>query len=88
MARALGVDVIKVQRRAGHDSISTTMGYVKAAEDISGAVGTPFPELPPSLLGPMNGPAVSRDGRIPDAGRFRRRDSNPDKRIQNPLSCH
>jgi hypothetical protein len=27
-----GLDLAKIQARAGHDSISTTMGYVKAAE--------------------------------------------------------
>lgn len=45
-----GVDVVKIQRRAGHDSLETTMGYVKAAEDVTGTVGTPFPELPSSLV--------------------------------------
>jgi integrase len=44
-----GVDVVKTQRRAGHDDVSTTMGYVKSAEDISGTIGTPFPPLPASL---------------------------------------
>jgi hypothetical protein len=47
-----GVDVVKIQRRAGHDEISTTMGYVKVAEDIGGAIGEPFPALPSSLLNP------------------------------------
>ncbi len=47
-----GVDVVKNQRRAGHDEISTTMGYVKVAEDIGGAIGEPFPPLPSSLVGP------------------------------------
>ena len=49
-----GVDVVKVQRRAGHDAIQTTMGYVKAAEDISGTVGAPFAELPRSLVWPSD----------------------------------
>ena len=39
-----------MQRRAGHDAISTTLGYVKAAEDIGGTIGEPFPPLPSSLL--------------------------------------
>jgi integrase len=47
-----GVDVAKMQRRAGHDHISTTMGYVKAAEDITGAIGVPFPKLPEGLVKP------------------------------------
>ena len=46
------VDVGKMQRRAGHDSLETTMGYVKAAEDLSGAAGQPFPALPAGLLWP------------------------------------
>lgn len=46
-----GVDSMKMLRRAGHDEISTTMGYVKAAEDHSqGAIGVPFPPLPESLI--------------------------------------
>ncbi len=49
------VDVGKMQRRAGHDSLETTMGYVKVAEDLSGAAGVPFPELPPTLIGPTQG---------------------------------
>lgn len=28
------------------------MGYVKAAEDVSGAAGVPFPELPRTLVWP------------------------------------
>jgi hypothetical protein len=45
-----GVDVAKMQRRAGHDSISTTLGYVKLAEDLTGSIGEPFPQLPRSLV--------------------------------------
>ena len=45
-----GVDVAKMQRRAGHDSISTTLGYVKMAEDLTGSIGEPFPALPATLL--------------------------------------
>ncbi len=45
-----GIDVAKMQRRAGHDAISTTLGYVKMAEDLTGSIGEPFPALPPVLL--------------------------------------
>jgi Phage integrase family len=45
-----GIDVAKMQRRAGHDAISTTLGYVKMAEDLTGSIGEPFPALPPMLL--------------------------------------
>jgi len=47
-----GVDVAKMQRRAGHDEISTTMDYVKAAEDVTGTIGEPFPPLPSCLVAP------------------------------------
>jgi integrase len=50
-----GVDVAKMQRRAGHDTISTTLGYVKIAEDLTGSIGAPFPPLPPSLVGASDG---------------------------------
>ena len=45
-----GIDVAKMQRRAGHDAISTTLGYVKMAEDLTGSIGEPFPALPPVFL--------------------------------------
>jgi hypothetical protein len=45
-----GVDVAKMQRRAGHDALSTTLGYVKVAEDLTGSIGEPFPSLPAALL--------------------------------------
>jgi len=50
-----GVDVAKMQRRAGHDTISTTLGYVKMAEDLTGSIGDPFPALPAALLAPPEG---------------------------------
>lgn len=57
-----GVDVVKMQRRAGHDGLETTMRYCKVAEDFTGTVGEPFPALPPALLGALNtagiGPAI------------------------------
>ena len=52
----LGIDVAKIQRRAGHDTIDTTLGYVKIAEDIGGTLGVPFGPIPASLvegLGPL-----------------------------------
>lgn len=45
-----GLDVVKVQRRAGHKLIGTTMKYVVEAENRSAAFGSPFPPLPLSLL--------------------------------------
>lgn len=55
-----GVDVVKMQRRAGHDSLETTTGYVKSAEDLTGAAGAPFPPLPDSLVWPNVRPSVTR----------------------------
>lgn len=45
-----GLDVAKIVRRAGHDDVQTSMGYVKQAEDLSGELGEPFGPLPPSLV--------------------------------------
>jgi integrase len=46
-----GLPLHAVQRRCGHNSIMTTNGYVKAAEDFTGgAIGEPFPPLPAALL--------------------------------------
>jgi integrase len=45
-----GVGVDKIMRRAGHDTVQTTMGYVKMAEDLTGDLGTPFPPLPDELV--------------------------------------
>ena len=47
-----GLDVAKMQRRAGHERIETTMGYVKQAEDTTGTIGEPFPPLPVCLVTP------------------------------------
>ncbi|MCL2778279.1 MAG: hypothetical protein FWD73_09765 [Polyangiaceae bacterium] len=43
----LGID--KIMRRAGHDGIQTTMGYVKQTEDLTGDLGQPFAPLPKEL---------------------------------------
>ena len=48
----LGLDVARIMRRAGHDDVGTTMGYVKQAEDLGGELGEPFGELPGALAGP------------------------------------
>lgn len=44
----LGVD--KIMRRAGHDRVQTTMGYVKQAEDVGGELGEPLGALPLELV--------------------------------------
>jgi integrase len=50
-----GDDVVKVQRRAGHRHINTTMKYVIEAENTGAAFGVPFPQLPAALLDPKKG---------------------------------
>jgi integrase len=45
-----GDDLVKVQRRAGHRLIATTMRYIVEAENAGAAFGVPFPPLRPSLL--------------------------------------
>jgi integrase len=47
-----GDDVVKVQRRAGHRLIATTMRYIVEAENTGATFGTPFPPLPAALLDP------------------------------------
>jgi hypothetical protein len=47
-----GVDAAKIQRRAGHDDVATSIGYVKQAEDVTGKLGEPFPPLPTCLVSP------------------------------------
>ncbi len=66
-----GVDVAKMQRRAGHDTISTTLGYVKMAEHLTGAIGEPFPRLPPALVAAPGGKS-GRSSRRTRQGRTKR----------------
>ena len=72
----LGVD--KICRRAGHDQIQTTMGYLKQAEDLTGNLGEPFGALPKELIG-SGGVSVFRSAPLNDSNDLRRRarDSNP-----------
>lgn len=75
----LGVD--KIMRRAGHDTVQTTMGYVKQAEDLTGDLGIPFGSVPQSLIAPVSSVPVSAfriDASNDSASFWRRaRDSNP-----------
>ncbi len=75
----LGVD--KIMRRCGHDSVATTLGYVKQAEDLAGDLGAPFAALPADLLVPRVSDRVSRfqPERLSDSVYLgcRRRELNP-----------
>jgi integrase len=54
-----GDDLVKVQRRAGHRLIATTMRYIVEAENAGAAFGVPFPPLPASLVGADGEPAAN-----------------------------
>jgi len=73
-----GVDLSRIQRRAGHEDVSTSLGYVKLAEDINGDVGEPFPPLP-EALGGFGSKQGFRHQNTQETSRkpYRRRDSNP-----------
>ena len=62
----LGVD--KIMRRAGHDMVQTTMGYVKQTEDLTGDLGVPFAPLPESLTGVCE-PPVNSEPPVPVSAR-------------------
>lgn len=74
------VDVMRMQSRAGHENITTTMGYVKLAEDIGGKLGKPFGPLPASLVNGASGQASGQaevDAQIYRAFECQGRGSNP-----------
>jgi integrase len=62
-----GTPVDRIQARAGHEHISTTIGYVKAVEDLKGRFGTPFGPLPETLL--SNRPEIARGDSKPTKSR-------------------
>lgn len=45
-----GDEPVKIMRRAGHEDMATTMGYVREAENLVHPIGEPFPGLPCALL--------------------------------------
>jgi integrase len=58
-----GTPVDRIQARAGHEHIATTLAYVKAVEDLKGKFGVPFGPLPfgpTGPTGPSNGPSAPR----------------------------
>jgi integrase len=71
-----GVQLPAMQRRCGHEDVSQTMGYVKMAEDLSGAVGAPFPPMPPSLLDGGALPKRLSKSHAAAENKCRRRESN------------
>ena len=91
-----GDEPLRIMHRAGHKDLTTTMGYVREAENLRAGFGTVFPPLPSSLL---RAPRMSQ-GMSQGAGprqrrpskqavvRFGVRDSNPRSGYQKPASCH
>ncbi len=77
-----GDDVVKVQRRAGHKLIATTMRYVVEAENRGATFGTPFAPLP-ACLGSSSKPAsklawpIQQVAETVQETECRRRESNP-----------
>ncbi len=50
-----GTPHVSVMQRAGHEQFQTTLGYIREADAVGINAGTPFPQLPETLL---------REGRI------------------------
>ncbi len=75
-----------VQREAGHEHISTTLGYAKEVQNKQGRYGQPFPPLPPDLVKPnppeSSGESSGGSGNPGKTGRkgSGRRDLNPRQR--------
>ena len=72
-----GVDIAKIQARAGHETLSTTMGYVKAAESLDAGFGQPFPPLPDDLVGEAESSRQSSPMRNPAGNSCEGGDLNP-----------
>lgn len=55
-----GDEPLKIKSRAGHQTFSTTEGYIREAEHVAPGFGTVFPRLPTALVDwSGNGPAAS-----------------------------
>lgn len=79
-----GAPLEAVQELLGHQDIKMTMRYAHLSPDARR-------DAVRLLDGPADGSEGGRELEHPtksERAGFRRRDSNPDKRIQNPLSCH
>jgi hypothetical protein len=61
----VGVPLQAMKRRAGHQEVATTLGYVKMAEDLTGKIGTPFAPLPASLVQATFGPSSGESPKKP-----------------------
>lgn len=80
-----GDEPLKIMHRLGHKNMSTTMIYVREAEQIAEGFGDPFPPLPASLLGVTargdslagNGQRIGQRRRKSSESLSGTRDSNP-----------
>ncbi|MDE2104563.1 MAG: tyrosine-type recombinase/integrase [Patescibacteria group bacterium] len=90
-----GDDVVKVQRRAGHKLIATTMRYIVEAENRGATFGTPFPPLPVSLLGAtaskqsskLDAVVAQAAGTAQDSGCRRRESKTPESTVDPGYSA-
>jgi hypothetical protein len=71
-----GVDLPKLQRRAGHDDVNTTLAYVKEAEESHRSTlrGRVLPALPNAVVWPSvrpsntANPSENQTKRVPEEG--------------------
>ncbi len=80
-----GDDPLRIKRRAGHKSFSTTERYIREGENLREGFGMPFPELPEELAGiSVRGPpdrAAAAEFPLDPSGATG--DRTPDLRIAN-----
>src|SRR5260370_29160142 len=62
-----GTEAARIQSRAGHEHIATTLGYIKAVEDLKGRYGTPFGPIPfaRGTIAPRTAPSACRSRQVP-----------------------
>lgn len=83
------LDLETLRRRAGHEDIKTTLGYVKASEDLTGGGVAPFPPLTCLLVGRIGlnvGPNGGGNGQLAaiiDENLCEGRDLNPSEDQRN-----
>jgi len=77
-----GDDPLKIKQRCGHETFTTTEGYIRTAEAVRDTFGEVFPPLPESLRGVLAPVSVLAEPNAPDPlfsrqSECERRDLNP-----------
>ncbi len=72
-----GDEPLRIMRAAGHKNFQTTLGYIRAAEQVRDGFGTVFPPLPPSLLGRTPGAPGQGGESPPETLRSRSKNRQP-----------